>query len=193
MGIRWFGIGNETASGSLATDTRRPENLEPCSARSCQDIGAIALLPAVSEMYRIRRPNGETLSEYLHRVTVEAISRYPILAHPTRLDLGEARIVALDLDEVAGRGGATPDKQTGVMYMLARHAAAACFFQMPEHLNDAPVQNRDYHAKWRDPSRPEEAPIRRDTSYRAQRQRSATGSQLTWRRRKGNRGSGTFT
>jgi intracellular multiplication protein IcmB len=139
-----------------------------------QDIGALALNPSVSEMYRIRRPNGETLSEYLHRVTVEAISRYPVLAHPTQLDLGEARIVALDLDEVAGRGSATADKQTGVMYMLARHAAAARFFQMPEHLSDAPPQYRDYHLSRIGEIRQDPKKLRYDEIHRIVRKHSVT-------------------
>ena len=139
-----------------------------------QDIGALALNPAVSEMYRIRRPNGETLSEYLHRVTVEAVSRYPVLAHPTRLDLGEARIVALDLDEVAGRGSATADKQTGVMYMLARHAAAARFFLMPEHLSDAPTQYRDYHVSRINEIRQDPKKLRYDEIARVLRKHNVT-------------------
>ncbi len=139
-----------------------------------QDVGALALNPAVSEMYRIRRPNGESLSEYLHRVTVEAISRYPVLAHPTRLDLGEARVVALDLDEVAGRGGATADKQTGVMYMLARHAAASRFFLMPEHLSDAPAQYREYHLPRINEIRQDPKKLRYDEVQRVMRKHNVT-------------------
>lgn len=139
-----------------------------------QDIGALALNPAVSEMYRITRPNGETLAEYLHRIAVEAISRFPILAYPTRLDLGEAHVVALDLDEVAPRGGATADKQTGIMYMLARHVAASRYFLMPEHVRDMPRRYRDYHAARIDQVRQDPKKLRYDEIHRIVRKNSVT-------------------
>jgi intracellular multiplication protein IcmB len=139
-----------------------------------QDIGALALNPSVSDMYRIKRPNGETLAEYLHRICVEAISRYPILANPTQLDLGEAHVIALDLDEVAPRGGATADKTTGVMYMLARQAAAARFFMMPEHVRDMPLQYREYHAARIDRMRQDPKKLRYDEIHRIVRKSSVT-------------------
>ena len=50
-----------------------------------------------------------------------ALNQYKILGHTTIFDLGEARIVSIDLDEVAKSGGVKSEHQTAVMYMLARH------------------------------------------------------------------------
>lgn len=62
--------------------------------------------------------------------TISEIQRdYPVLASHTRFDVGSARIVALDLDEVTAKTGSDSSKrQTALMYMLARHALARDFF-----------------------------------------------------------------
>ncbi|MHB8354774.1 MAG: hypothetical protein ACYDCF_10135, partial [Burkholderiales bacterium] len=58
----------------------------------------------------------------------EALQHYQIFALPTRFTLGEARAVSLDLDEVATKGSSLNDRQTAVMYMMARHLTLSRFF-----------------------------------------------------------------
>ena len=58
---------------------------------------------------------------------LDSINAYPILKQPTQFDLGDAQIVSLDLDEVAPRGGTIADRQSAVMYMLARHILGSRF------------------------------------------------------------------
>ena len=65
--------------------------------------------------------SGENLVQYFIRSLTAALNQYRILARPTVFDIGEARIVSLDLDEVAKSGGAQAQRQTAVMYMLARY------------------------------------------------------------------------
>jgi intracellular multiplication protein IcmB len=78
----------------------------------------------------------------------EAIVAYPILKEPTRFDIGDTRLISLDLDEVAPRGGgAAGDRQTAVMYMLGRHVVASRFFQVPADLNLMPERYRQYHSR----------------------------------------------
>ena len=60
--------------------------------------------------------------------------------------MGDAQIVSLDLDEVAPRGGATADRQSAVMYMLARHVLGSRFFLMPADVQLMPEYYQDYHA-----------------------------------------------
>lgn len=81
---------------------------------------------------------GETLVGSFNRLIAEALNRYRILARPTIFDLGEARVVSLDLDEVAKTGGVGADRQTAVMYMLARYLLAKDFHLIPEVLNEMP-------------------------------------------------------
>ena len=80
------------------------------------------------------------------RALSDAIEAYPVLKEPTRFDIGDAQIVSLDLDEVAPRGGSAADRQSAVMYMLARHILGARFFLMPSDVRLMPKRYRTYHA-----------------------------------------------
>lgn len=71
---------------------------------------------------------GEKLIAGFGRMISNAQDMYPLLASTTVFDLGEARVVALDLDEVARGGGVAGDHQTQIMYMLARQAASGDFY-----------------------------------------------------------------
>jgi intracellular multiplication protein IcmB len=89
---------------------------------------------------------GENILDYVWRSLTEAIGEYRILAKPTRFSVGEARIVSLDLDEVAPRGGGPAgDKRAAVMYMLARHAVGARFFLTPADVPLTPPLYREHH------------------------------------------------
>jgi len=100
----------------------------------------------------------EPLIDAFCRMIGDSLGMYPIMARPTAFDVGEARIVALDLDEVAKSGGVVADRQTAVMYMLARQVLAKDFYLSPEILADMPApahielrdtvpveKYRDYH------------------------------------------------
>jgi intracellular multiplication protein IcmB len=90
---------------------------------------------------------GERLCAYVWRALSEAVKDYPALSRATCLSLGDARVVALDLDECAPRGGGPAgDRRAAVMYMLARHLCGARFFMMPEDALLAPPAYRDHHA-----------------------------------------------
>ena len=78
---------------------------------------------------------------------IDAIEAYTILGGATRFDLGDAQIVSLDLDEVATRGGSAADRQSAVMYMLARHVLGSRFFLMPDDVKLMPEKYQAYHAE----------------------------------------------
>lgn len=61
----------------------------------------------------------ESLVGAFSRLIQESMRDYPILSRPTVFDIGDARIVSMDIDEVAPRGTPSADKQTAVMYMLS--------------------------------------------------------------------------
>ncbi|NKB46758.1 MAG: type IV secretion protein IcmB, partial [Legionellales bacterium] len=90
-------------------------------------------------------PTGESLIAAFGRMISSAVREYPILSRVTRFDLGEARVVSLDLDEVAKSGGDTADRQTAVMYMLARYMLARHYYLTEDSLADMPEQYHDYH------------------------------------------------
>jgi len=112
------------------------------------EAAAICRTPAVEDLYgKITAPTGESLINAFSRMISAAVREYPILSQPTRFDLGEARIVSLDLDEVAKSGGDAANRQTAVMYMLARYVLARHFYLTEENVADMPVSYKSYHEK----------------------------------------------
>ena len=93
----------------------------------------------IREIYsNVRVGTGETLVQYFNRSITDALNNYKILARPTVFDIGEARVVSLDLDEVAKAGGVQADRQTAVMYMFARYILGKDFKLAPETVNEMP-------------------------------------------------------
>lgn len=78
----------------------------------------------------------------------EALQRYRIFALPTRFTIGEARAVSLDLDEVAIKGSSLDDRQTAVMYMMARHLTLSRFFIQEADANLVPDFYQPYYEKF---------------------------------------------
>ncbi|HLD84814.1 MAG TPA: type IV secretion protein IcmB, partial [Coxiellaceae bacterium] len=89
------------------------------------DVAAVCRIPAVHDLYgKIITPTSEDLIHAFSRMISSAVREYPIISQATHFDLGDAKIVALDLDEVAKSGGDAANRQTAVMYMLARYVLA---------------------------------------------------------------------
>ncbi len=110
------------------------------------DAASICRTPVVEDLYgKITAPTGEPLINAFARMISSAIREYPIIAQTTRFDLGEARVVALDLDEVAKSGGDAANRQTAVMYMLARYVLARHYFLTEENVGDMSPAYRPYH------------------------------------------------
>lgn len=110
------------------------------------DVAAICRLPAIQDLYgKIIAPTGEPLIQAVSRMISSAVREYPIISQVTRFDLGDARVVALDLDEVARSGGDTANRQTAVMYMLARYVLARHYFLTEDNVADMPEAYRKYH------------------------------------------------
>lgn len=112
------------------------------------EAAAICRTPAVEDLYgKITAPTGETLINAFSRMISAAVREYPILSQPTKFDLGDAKIVSLDLDEVAKSGGDAANRQTAVMYMLARYVLARHYYLTEENVADMPASYKSYHEK----------------------------------------------
>lgn len=62
------------------------------------------------------------LIRHAQRSLEAAIEKFPIFARPTRLDLGEARVVSIDLQDVAVRHKSSEaERNNALMFMIARH------------------------------------------------------------------------
>lgn len=110
------------------------------------DAASICRTPVVEDLYgKIVAPTGETLINAFARMISSAVREYPVLSRVTSFDLGDARVVSLDLDEVAKTGGEAADRQTAVMYMLARYVLGRHYYLTEDNLSDMSVQYRDFH------------------------------------------------
>jgi len=110
------------------------------------DAASIIRNPEFEDLYgKIATPTGEPLISAFSRMISSAVREYPILARVTKFEVGEARVISLDLDEVAKAGGEAADRQTAVMYMLARYVLARHFYLNEENLVHFPDQYRNYH------------------------------------------------
>ncbi|STX50639.1 protein IcmB (DotO) [Legionella busanensis] len=110
------------------------------------DAASICRTASIEDLYeKVTTPTGESLINAFSRMISGAVREYPILSRVTSFDIGDARVVSLDLDEVAKSGGDAADRQTSVMYMLARYVLARHYYLTEESLSSIPDQYRDYH------------------------------------------------
>ncbi len=87
----------------------------------------------------------ETVIGAFERMVTSAIREYPILSSVTQFDIADARICSLDLMDVAPQGDETADRQTGIMYMLARHALVRSWWMSKEAVQHVPRKYQQYH------------------------------------------------
>jgi intracellular multiplication protein IcmB len=110
------------------------------------DAAAICRTTAIEDLYgQVTAPTGEPLIQAFSRMISSAVREYPILSGITKFDIGDARVVSLDLDEVAKSGGDAAERQSAVMYMLARYVLARHYYLTEDVLSDMPDSYRDYH------------------------------------------------
>lgn len=110
------------------------------------DAASICRTPSIEDLYeKVTAPTGESLINAFSRMVSGAVREYPILSRVTSFDIGDARVVSLDLDEVAKSGGDAADRQTSVMYMLARYVLARHYYLTEEVISSIPNQYKEYH------------------------------------------------
>ncbi len=90
-------------------------------------------------------PSAEGIIHAFERMIASAIREFPILATVTKFDVGAARVCSVDLQEVSPQGDATADRQTAIMYMLARHVMIRAWWLNPDALRNVPPRYRPYH------------------------------------------------
>jgi intracellular multiplication protein IcmB len=90
-------------------------------------------------------PTTENVISAFERMITSAIREFPILAGVTRFDVSDSRVCALDLMDVSPQGDATAERQTSVMYLLARHTLVRNWWMSAEMLNHIPEKYRGWH------------------------------------------------
>lgn len=89
--------------------------------------------------------SAESVINAFERMVTSAIREYPILSSVTQFDIGVTRVCALDLMDVAPQGDEIADRQTSIMYMLARHVLVRSWWMGMESLQFVPEKYRPYH------------------------------------------------
>ncbi len=89
--------------------------------------------------------SSESIINAFERMITSAIRELPILSSVTQFDITDCRVCSLDLMDVAPQGDEVADRQTSVMYMLARHALVRSWWVGKESLEFMPVKFREYH------------------------------------------------
>lgn len=111
------------------------------------DVARLVTTESITNLYRGIAPNGERLPDYFWGKINEAIGKYPILSMPSQFDIGNGRIVALDLAEVCPQGSPAADAQTGIMYMLGRYVLAQRFYADADSASEFPPLYQAYYRK----------------------------------------------
>ncbi len=89
--------------------------------------------------------SAETVINAFERMITSTIREYPILASVTQFEIADTRICSLDLMDVSPQGDDVADRQTAIMYMLARHALVRSWWMGKESLQYVPEKYREYH------------------------------------------------
>lgn len=89
--------------------------------------------------------SAENVVGAFERMITSAIREYPILSSVTQFEIADTRLCSLDLMDVAPQGDEAADRQTSIMYMLARHALVRSWWMSNESLQYVPEKFRPYH------------------------------------------------
>ena len=112
------------------------------------DLNAIAPWPQVMALYgdalSLQR-TGESPVALFTRVIAAATREWPLLAYPTRFDLGNARVASLDLAALCGDMTPVGQRQTAIAFLLARHVLGRDLFLDDQTPGWAPVRYRAWH------------------------------------------------
>lgn len=112
------------------------------------DLTRIATLPEIKEEYPGEYDTGTSLIQYFNRRIGEILDRYPVLAGVTMLDLGEAKIIAIDNDEVvvrASKGEYSKQQQGALFTALSARILTSRFFWKEDRLSNIPEHLHDYY------------------------------------------------
>ena len=87
----------------------------------------------------------ESVINAFERMITSSIRELPILSSITQFDISDSRVCSLDLMDVAPQGDETADRQTSIMYMLARHTLVRSWWMGMDSLQFIPMKYREYH------------------------------------------------
>ena len=112
------------------------------------DLIAVAQQPQVTHLYGgdLRLENTAESPVQLFNRTISAATReWPMLAYPTRFDLGNARVASLDVAALCGDMTPAGQRQTAIAYLLAMYVLGRDLFLDSPTAALAPARYRAHH------------------------------------------------
>lgn len=112
------------------------------------DLVSIAQWPQVTHLYgedMVLKNTSESPVQLFNRVISAVTREWPMLAYPTRVDFGNARVVSLDVAALCGDMTPAGRRQTAIAYMVAMHVLSHDLFMSAEVAASAPAAYRAYH------------------------------------------------
>ncbi|WP_409409164.1 hypothetical protein AAE485_14115 [Acidithiobacillus ferriphilus] len=91
--------------------------------------------------------DGLSVFDFMMHLITQAQAQYPVIAAPTAFNLGVARGVILDLNEVTAGQGGDADKRTSIFYLLARWVTTGQWFVHTDDLVHVPERYRAFHTE----------------------------------------------
>lgn len=115
------------------------------------DMVGAAQSRAIQDLYGgdepARTPSGESMIQVFMRSISSAQSEYQLIAGFTRFDVGNARAIAIDLEEVVGSMNSEEGRRrSAIMFLFARRLGAKNYFMRWDELRDiVPPLWSDWH------------------------------------------------
>jgi intracellular multiplication protein IcmB len=112
------------------------------------DTVSIAYTNSIKDLFgEILTVSNENYVDAYSRIISGVIRGFPTLTCVTNLDFEGAKLISLDLNDVAKSGSPAAEKQTAIMYMLARHILGRDFFLNIEEIHKMPEQYHAHHTQ----------------------------------------------
>lgn len=128
-----------------AGDIPMAEVAQRYAVPNCSDLNNImSSSTSIQENYGDMMLGGTKILEYARTVLTTLITNYPVLAHETRLDFQQARMVGVDMQDVANNAN-----DTSLFYSLLQNVLARGFMMDPSAISRLrmPDQYREYHRR----------------------------------------------
>lgn len=97
--------------------------------------------------YRNYSINGMEAISKIKQAINSAARDYGLLSTITQFDISDARVIALDLQDVVPKSDGTSNKQANIMYMIGKLATTKSFYMGAEALKEVNQEYLAYHEK----------------------------------------------
>lgn len=111
------------------------------------DLTKVAADSIIKDEYGEMITDGRPLIQTFMVGIKEAITEYPMFRGHTQFDIGSARVVSLDLQDVAIKGSQAATKQTALMYLIARQSFMSKVAYSNEDLVHIPKLYKEHYNK----------------------------------------------